>query len=90
MVRALFLHYPDDPEARRISDQFLVGEDLLVAPVLTEGAVEREVYLPEGQWFHVFTGEAFSGPGRVTVPAPIGVPPVFSRGEDRADLRDIE
>jgi alpha-glucosidase len=90
MIRALVLHYPEDMEARGVSDQFLIGEDLLVAPVVTEGAVEAEVYLPEGQWFHVFTGESFSGPQRVTVAAPIGTPPVFSRGVDRPDLRAIE
>ncbi len=90
MVRALVLHYPDDPQARTISDQFMLGQSLLIAPVVEEGATEREVYLPEGQWFHVFTGESFQGPMTMTVEAPIGTPPVFSKDVDREDLRAIE
>jgi alpha-glucosidase len=90
MVRHLMLHYPDDVEARRISDQFLLGPDLLVAPVTTEGATSRSVYLPEGTWYDVWTGEATNGPGRIEYAAPLGRPPVFSRGADRTDLRAIE
>lgn len=90
MVRHLILEFPDDPGSRGISDQFLLGSDLLVAPVLTQGATSREVYLPPGSWFHVWTGEEYAGGQRVTVAAPIGSPPVFSRGADRTDLRAIE
>jgi alpha-glucosidase (family GH31 glycosyl hydrolase) len=68
----------------------MLGDELLVAPVVTQGATSREVHLPPGAWFHVFTGERFEGPGSITVDAPIGTPPVFARGEDRADLRAIE
>ncbi|MCA9624004.1 MAG: hypothetical protein KC731_33505 [Myxococcales bacterium] len=89
MVRHLLLMYPDDPEARRIDDQYLLGPDLLVAPVVVEGATTRRLYLPEGPWFHVWTGEAYEGGGYVEIDAPIGSPPVFARGADRADLRAI-
>ncbi len=88
MVRALMLEYPDDRETWPISDQYLLGE-LLVAPVVEEGAVERTLYLPEGAWFDVWTGQAHAGPGWITVPAPLGSPPVFHRGADRADLRAL-
>jgi alpha-glucosidase len=90
MVRALALHHPSDPQARAISDQFLLGPDLLVAPVVQEGATSREVYLPQGQWFHVFTGQPYQGPGWFMVDAPIGSPPVFSLGQDRQDLRALD
>ena len=90
IVRHLAMVFPDDAGSRAISDQLMLGDDLLVAPVVTQGATRREVYLPPGAWFHVFTGEAFDGPGTVTVDAPLGTPPVFSRGEDRTDLRAIE
>jgi alpha-glucosidase len=90
IVRHLAMVFPDDAGSRAISDQLMLGDDLLVAPVVTEGATRREVYLPPGAWFHVFTGERFEGPGTVTVEAPLGTPPVFSRGEDRTDLRAIE
>lgn len=55
-----------------------------------EGATTRDVYLPSGRWFDVWTGDAYEGGGTVTVDAPIGRPPVFSRDSDRADLRAID
>lgn len=84
--RALFLHYPDDRETYTIQDQYLYGADLMVAPVIEEGAVAREVYLPDGEWVHLWSGERFE-PGRHKVDAPIGSPPVFWRnGSDFAGL----
>ena len=76
--RALFLHYPDDRETFTIQDQFLYGADLMVAPVIEAGAVTRTVYLPQGDWRHVWSGVDFA-PGWHDVAAPIGEPPVFYR-----------
>lgn len=90
MLRHLMLAFPDDLESRHISDEAMLGDTLLIAPVVEEGATERSVYLPPGTWFHVFTGERYDGGQRVTVPAPIGTPPVFSLDVDRSDLRAIE
>jgi sulfoquinovosidase len=84
--RALFLHYPQDRETFTIQDQYLYGTDLMVAPVIEEGAVARDVYLPEGEWLHIWTGKSF-GAGRHTIDAPIGSPPVFWRnGSDFTEL----
>lgn len=84
--RALFLHYPDDRETFTIQDHFLYGADLLVAPVIEAGATARRVYLPQGTWRHLWSGEA-RAPGWHDVPAPIGEPPVFYREDsDFADL----
>ncbi len=75
--RPLFLHYPDDSELWAVQDQFLYGSDLLVAPVIEQGALSRNVVLPgESDWRHVWTGADFA-PGRHDVAAPIGQPPVF-------------
>jgi alpha-glucosidase len=77
--RPLFLHYPDDPALWTVQDQFLYGADLLVAPIIEEGAGERTVILPgSNAWRHVWSGTDFA-PGRHTVSAPIGQPPVFYR-----------
>ena len=77
--RPLFLHYPDDPALWTVQDQFLYGADLLVAPVIEEGAVSREIVLPgEGRWRHAWSGEDFA-PGVQSIPAPLGRPPVFYR-----------
>lgn len=89
-LRALVLEYPNDRETLGVTDEFLIGTDLLVAPVVHEGVTERDVYIPAGTWFHVFTGTPYEGPAHVTVAAPIGTPPVFSRGADRTDLRAIQ
>lgn len=90
ILRHLMLVFPDDPGSRGVHDQFLIGDRLLVAPVVTEGATSRSVYLPPGTWYHVWTGQPHEGGGSVDVPAPIGEPPVFANGVDRADLRAIQ
>jgi alpha-glucosidase len=76
--RALFLHYPEDRDTFAIQDQFLYGADLLVAPVIEAGAMMRKVYLPQGQWQHLWSGLEYAQ-GWHEVPAPIGEPPVFYR-----------
>lgn len=89
-LRHLLLEFPTDPNVVDIADQFMLGPDLLVAPVVTDGATSREVYFPAGTWFHALrANESYTGPGRFTVSAPIGEPPVFSRGAERTDLRAI-
>lgn len=78
--RPLFLHFEDDPATYTIQDQYLYGPDLLVAPVHASGVKEWSVYLPAGAaWVHVWTGITHEGGARVTVPAPLGEPPVFYR-----------
>ncbi len=89
MLRALALVDPDDLASRGVIDEMFLGDDLLIAPVLDEGAVRREVYLPRGVWFHVWSGERFEGGRTIEIDAPIGSPPVFSRDVDRPDLRAI-
>jgi alpha-glucosidase len=90
MVRHMMLVFPDDPETYDLSDQYMLGDELLVAPVLAEGAGSRTVYLPAGTWYHVWTGEEHEGGRSIEVEAPIGSPPVFSLGRDREDLRAVE
>ncbi len=52
------------------ADTYFFGDDLLVAPVVTRGATSREVVLPQGTWYHWFTGAAYEGGRTVTIPAP--------------------
>jgi len=77
VVRHLSLHYPDDPETWRLDYQYLLGDRVLVAPVLKRGAREWEVYFPAGEWAHWWTGRIYRGPGRATVPAKMGEIPMF-------------
>jgi len=77
--RPLFLHYPQDRTLWTVQDAFLYGGDLLVAPVIEEGAAEREVILPgAAPWRHVWSGEDYA-PGVHAVAAPLDRPPVFYR-----------
>ncbi len=90
IVRHLMLEFPEDARSHEISDQFMLGSDLLVAPVITEGATDKTLYLPPGHWYHVWSGDMYTGGGDITIAAPIGEPPVFSRERDRPDLRSID
>jgi alpha-glucosidase len=90
ILRHLMLVFPDDRETWDIGDQYMIGDSLLVAPVLEEGATSRSVYLPAGTWYDVWTGNPVQGGQRVAVDAPIGSPPVYSREADRDDLRNWE
>ncbi|MEM1031135.1 MAG: TIM-barrel domain-containing protein [Myxococcota bacterium] len=89
LVRHMMIVFPEDPNCRPLSDQYMLGPALLVAPVLTEGSTSRSVYLPPGTWYDVWTGNAREGGQRVDVDAPLGRPPVFHLGSDRPDLRAI-
>ncbi|HCR6367534.1 TPA: sulfoquinovosidase [Shigella flexneri] len=80
VMRPLFLHYEDDAHTYSLKYQYLLGRDILVAPVHEEGRSDWTLYLPEDNWVHAWTGEAFRG-GEVTVNAPIGKPPVFYRAD---------
>jgi alpha-glucosidase len=88
ILRHMMLVFPDDTETWDLSDQFMIGDSLLVAPVVAEGATTKSVYFPAGTWYDVWTGESVEGGRRIDVAAPLGSPPVYSRGEDRTDIRD--
>ncbi|SOD62384.1 alpha-D-xyloside xylohydrolase [Streptomyces zhaozhouensis] len=62
MMRAMLLEFPEDPSTHTLDRQYMLGENLLVAPVFSEDG-EIEYYVPEGDWTHLLTGERVSGPG---------------------------
>nr|WP_150959209.1 alpha-glucosidase [Aneurinibacillus sp. XH2] len=78
VMRPLFLHYERDERAYSIQYQYLLGRDLLAAPVIGEGQRTVSVYLPEDEWIHLWTGRTYRG-GDIQVDAPLGQPPVFYR-----------
>jgi alpha-D-xyloside xylohydrolase len=79
-MRALFLEFPDEQPAWEVSDQYMFGPDVLVAPVTTRGARKRDVYLPEGaSWLDAWTGERVGQSGWVTADAPLERIPVYLR-----------
>lgn len=80
VMRPLFLHYEEDARTYTLKYQYLLGRDLLVAPVYDQGRDDWTLYLPEDNWVHLWTGETYRG-GDVTVAAPLGKPPVFYRAD---------
>jgi alpha-glucosidase len=79
VVRHLFLHFPDDPVVYALRYQFMLGPELLIAPVLDKGATAVSVYLPAGVWIHLWTGQdyAFNTGTWIQIAAPLGQPGVF-------------
>ena len=77
ILRSLEYQYPHKGYAK-ITDEFLLGDRVLVAPVITKGQTEREVVLPEGEWLYL-EKTPYSGGCTVTVPAPIDTLPYFIR-----------
>jgi alpha-D-xyloside xylohydrolase len=81
VIRPMLYEFPGDKACFGLSDQYMFGSDLLVAPVLEAGITERGVYLPlleAGRWIDVYTGTAYDGGQTITVPAPLEVIPLFT------------
>ncbi|WP_369387987.1 glycoside hydrolase family 31 protein [Streptomyces sp. CG1] len=78
-VRPVWWGAPEDRALRDCEDTFLLGDGLLVAPVLDPGADRRAVQLPRGRWYDTVTEEAYEGPAQVLVDAPLSRIPVFAR-----------
>jgi alpha-D-xyloside xylohydrolase len=69
MMRALFIEYPEDKTSWMIEDEYLFGDNLLVAPLFEENTCERSVYLPQGEWIDYQTRERYEGGKWYTIKA---------------------
>ncbi|HEY9611618.1 TIM-barrel domain-containing protein [Allocoleopsis sp.] len=76
LCRPLYLAYPEDEEAYQVTTQFLLGDRILVAPVVESGGY-RSVYLPEGQWWERSTGQCYTGRQHLNLYVPLDRIPVF-------------
>ena len=76
----LLLNYQDDPNTYNLDDQFMIGDDLLLAPILKPDVTRRLVYLPAGTWYDYWTNKRYTGGETITVEAPLDVVPMFVRG----------
>jgi alpha-glucosidase (family GH31 glycosyl hydrolase) len=79
ILRALWLHYPEDPKAVACGDQYLWGRNLLVAPVVEQGATSRRVYLPRGAWYDFWSGERVEGGVEISRTVDLETMPLFVR-----------
>jgi alpha-glucosidase len=78
--KPLVFEFQGDRALRDIDDQYLLGSQLLVAPVYAPGVTARQVYLPEGTWYHWHTGEHFDGRRFIVAPTPMDFIPLYARG----------
>jgi alpha-glucosidase (family GH31 glycosyl hydrolase) len=86
LMRALCFDWPDDPSIWDHTFEYLLGDDLLVAPVVEPGTISLEVYLPPGRWIDAWTGAALSGPWLMRRDVPLGSIAVFVRDAAAASL----
>jgi len=86
IIRPLFLEHPDDPDTLDIDDQYLLGPDVLVAPVLRPQHARRRLYLPRGRWTDYWTGRTITGARWVTLPAPRHRIPLLIRADSELRL----
>jgi alpha-glucosidase len=77
--RPLVFDHQHDPAVRDIDDEYLLGPDLLVAPVLEPGQTARQVYLPAGDWLDWHTGERHAGGRWIVAPTPMERIPLYAR-----------
>ncbi len=87
VIRPLFFHY-DDASTYKECTEYLLGRDILVAPILKKGAEQRRVYLPRDEWIELTTGRELDG-GMVTAHAPLGQIPVYYRKKANDQLKNI-
>ncbi len=79
-MRPTLLRLPADPDAASLADEFMLGPDLLVAPVTEQGATSRCVYLPAGQtWVEAWTGQEYQGGQQFQLKRPLERIPVYWR-----------
>ncbi|SEU23654.1 glycoside hydrolase family 31 protein [Paenibacillus sp. NFR01] len=77
LMRPLLLEYPQDVNTYNLNDQFMLGSQVLVAPVTRPDTNVRAVYLPVGRWFDYWTDQVLEGGRHVLVQAPLDVLPIY-------------
>ena len=84
VMRPLFFDFPADRVAWEVEDEYMFGPDILVAPILQEGARSRQLYLPDGEWRSLYDGTLYQGNNRIEAAASLDCIPVFIR-KDKLD-----
>ena len=79
LFRPLLLNYQDDANTYNLDDQFMIGEELLVAPIVKPDVTRRLVYLPAGTWYDYWTNKKYTGGTMISVEAPLETVPMFVR-----------
>ena len=86
VVRPVWMEFPGQRQSWKMDSQFFLGSDILVAPVLEAGKDDREIWLPPGEWVHLFNQERLQSPEEgkwLRVKAPLGQPAAFLKGTSK-------
>jgi alpha-glucosidase len=89
VMRPLIFDHPAEARTGWDETEFFFGDDLLVAPILWEGARSRRLYLPRGTWYDFRTGAMLRGDTSITVPAPLAEIPIFARAGSAIPTRQV-
>ncbi len=79
ILRPMVLEFPEDVVCRDLTDQCMLGDNLLCAPIMTPGATAKAVYLPRGVWYDYYTGKRYKGGRYVLADAPLNRMPIFAK-----------
>lgn len=90
IMRPLIFNYPLDENCRNLNDEFMIGDNLLVSPVVEQGANYKSVYLPNGTWYDYFTGEKISGGKRFLCSAPLDTCPIYIKGNSMLPKYEVQ
>ncbi|KGX87777.1 glycoside hydrolase family 31 protein [Pontibacillus litoralis] len=79
VMRPLLLEYPEDEKTYNLNDQFMIGDNVVIAPVMQPSVTDRAVYFPEGEWVDYFTNKAYEGDKMHLIHAELDTLPIFIR-----------
>ena len=90
VMRTLFTVFPNDSKAWEVDNTYMLGDKLLVAPVIYYKERKRKVYMPgEERWVHLFTGQSYEGGKEYDVEAPLNEIPIFIREKNLNEFNNI-
>ncbi|CCU81150.1 Alpha-glucosidase [Halanaerobium saccharolyticum subsp. saccharolyticum DSM 6643] len=88
VMRPLIMEFPEDEECQNLSDQFMFGDSIMIAPVYQPDKDKRMIYLPEGKWFDFWTKEIYHGKKHIIIDAPLATMPILIKAGSIVPLNE--
>jgi alpha-glucosidase len=88
VMRPLIMEFPEDKECQNLSDQFMIGDSIMIAPVYQPDKDKRMLYLPEGKWFDFWTKEIYHGKKHIIIDAPLATMPILIKAGSIVPLNE--
>ena len=87
-MRPLIMEFAEDEECQNLSDQFMIGDSIMIAPVYQPDKNKRMIYLPEGKWFDFWTKEIYHGKKHIIIDAPLATMPILIKAGSIVPLNE--